>query len=265
MTISDHEEQPETIAGPCDDATDIVPPPTEAAPDLAWSQDAELDEVRLGSWRTVVVAASMVLVLSGAAAALILTWRHEHHAVSGRTTTPVATTPAAGTALPRAGTIPPPVFDGTYRIDFDYGQATFRGNAMPRSDRGIHTSWWAFRSSCTPSGCTARGVKLDSTHAHIPPPGDAAPSASTLDFVNGRWQNTSTFTTTQPCDTNNRAETFSMSWTFEPSPDGTLHGREVNTITTNECGYQGNVVEIPFIATRMASVPAGVLSGTDSP
>ncbi|WP_374023927.1 DUF732 domain-containing protein [Mycobacterium sp. HNNTM2301] len=35
----DPDKEPATAVGPCDDATTIVPPPSEVAPDLAWSAD----------------------------------------------------------------------------------------------------------------------------------------------------------------------------------------------------------------------------------
>jgi serine/threonine-protein kinase len=40
--------------------------------------------------------------------------------------------------------------------------------------------------------------------------------------------------------------------------DGTLRGVETTTILTNECGAEGQVFQVPYIATRVGDVPAGV-------
>lgn len=53
MTTSDDEnaDQPPTMAAVgADDATTFVPPPTQAAPSLAWSSEAETDEIHRQSW-----------------------------------------------------------------------------------------------------------------------------------------------------------------------------------------------------------------------
>ena len=54
------------------------------------------------------------------------------------------------------------------------------------------------------------------------------------------------------------AHTELLAWSLEPQVDGTLRGVHTLTVLTNECGFQGTVVQIPFVATRTGEVPTGV-------
>ncbi len=45
---------------------------------------------------------------------------------------------------------------------------------------------------------------------------------------------------------------------MEPQPDGTLRGVQTETVLTTECGYQGDALQAPFVATRTGDVPPGV-------
>jgi serine/threonine-protein kinase len=45
---------------------------------------------------------------------------------------------------------------------------------------------------------------------------------------------------------------------LEPQPDGTFLGIETTTVLTNECGAEGQVFQVPYIATRVGDVPAGI-------
>jgi hypothetical protein len=53
MTTSDDDkgDQPPTAAAADGDATTFVPPPTQVAPEMAWSAEDETEEIRLQSWR----------------------------------------------------------------------------------------------------------------------------------------------------------------------------------------------------------------------
>jgi hypothetical protein len=53
-------------------------------------------------------------------------------------------------------------------------------------------------------------------------------------------------------------ETQMVTWSFEPQPDGALKGVVTITVLTNECGHQGEVIQLPFVATRLGDVPPGV-------
>jgi len=70
MITHDDHDQPATAAGPCDDATTVVPAPAQAAPELAWSQGDSETESLHRPWRSVwtlsgvgVVCAVLVAVI----------------------------------------------------------------------------------------------------------------------------------------------------------------------------------------------------------
>jgi serine/threonine protein kinase, bacterial len=48
-------------------------------------------------------------------------------------------------------------------------------------------------------------------------------------------------------------------WSWVPQADGTLRGVQTNTVMTNECGYQGETYEIPFVARRVGAVPPSAI------
>ena len=49
-----------------------------------------------------------------------------------------------------------------------------------------------------------------------------------------------------------------VTWSLEPQPDGTLRGVATDTVLTNECGSEGAVSQVPFVATRVGDVPPSV-------
>ncbi len=89
---------------------------------------------------------------------------------------PVAITPAA-------------VLDGSYRFDFNPMNDTIMGSPNPPSDTHPNsnptTVWRAFRSACTPSGCTATETMLDDTNHQV---AKAPLSTHQWRFTNGRWE-----------------------------------------------------------------------------
>jgi hypothetical protein len=46
------------------------------------------------------------------------------------------------------------------------------------------------------------------------------------------------------------------SWTAQP--DGTFQGVQIATVQTDVCGSQGEVYQVPFVATRIGDVPPSV-------
>ncbi|WP_375488010.1 serine/threonine-protein kinase, partial [uncultured Mycobacterium sp.] len=58
---------------------------------------------------------------------------------------------SAGTS---GASIAKPLLQGTYRLDYDRAKQTSSGVI---ANDGAQTSWWAFRSSCTATGCAATG------------------------------------------------------------------------------------------------------------
>ena len=159
------------------------------------------------------------------------------------------------------------VLDGTYRLDYDWTQSTVMGspNSPSETNSKPETHWAAFRSTCTPAGCTATSTGLDDkTHTVA----DTPSITRQWHFVNGRWV-TASDRERSPIDScrfddneNKRVagdETISHTKWLEPQPDGTLRGVLSMTTVSGECGRQGGVHHIPFIATRIGDVPPKVV------
>ena len=164
---------------------------------------------------------------------------------------------------------PAAVFDGTYRFDFNPTNNTVMGSPNPPSkdhpDSNPTTAWRAFRSTCTPAGCTATETKLDdATHAKMPL------STHQWRFTNGRWEMLPVRDrqTVERCKvsedkTVDGDETVSYTISLEPQPNGSLRGLSTATVISSECGEEGSVEQFPFIAVRVADVASGVV--TDDP
>ncbi|MGH3561534.1 MAG: hypothetical protein ACRDTN_06985 [Mycobacterium sp.] len=164
-------------------------------------------------------------------------------------------TPATSTPAPPAAEL-----DGTYRLDYDFAKDTQNGAPDPQPNTN-NTAWWAFRSSCPSTGCVATGTKLDYNNHQV-----ALTPADTVDlhFVDGHWQAVRQRQVPQDyCLGANGtvtagADTERIAWSLEPRPDGALQGVQTDTMLTNECAFQGNVNQAPFVATRIGDVPSGV-------
>lgn len=192
-------------------------------------------------------AATAVAVFAAIGATLYIHERDNH-----TTTTPPTSTPSA------------PPLDGTYRVQGDFAKRTVDGAPSPDPVAGNSmTSWWAFRSSCRPTGCVATGTKLDASNQQV-----ASNPAHTSEwhFVDGHWHRTPVQAQEQSpqcLGTDGKsiaagAETTIVTASLEPQPDGTLRGGMTETTLTNECGHQGAVAQVPLVATRTGDVPPGV-------
>jgi serine/threonine protein kinase, bacterial len=153
-----------------------------------------------------------------------------------------------------APTVPGPVLDGIYRLDYDYAKQTVNG--APTAGTITDTAyWWAFRSSCTSSGCVATGAMLDEYHQEA-----LGKAAKVLNFIDGHWRSTpyikSTFCPGEHLTTTS-AET--SNWSLEPQPDGKLRGVLTENMFTNECGDQGTVYRTPMVMKRIGDVPPTVI------
>jgi serine/threonine protein kinase, bacterial len=160
--------------------------------------------------------------------------------------------------------IPPgAILDGTYRLVYDTTKRTDNGAPAPPQPNTDNTSWWAYRSLCRSSKeCVAIGTKLDS---HNPTVMLTPASTAVLHFADGLWRDTPPrFQNDEPkclgADGKVVAgtETMAAARSMEPQPDGTLRGVSTTTVLTNECGNQGKVVQVPFVATRTGDRPIGV-------
>src|SRR5258705_7230130 len=76
---------------------------------------------------------------------------------------------------------PAAVLDGMYRYDFTFTNDTVMGAPLPPpkdDEPKSRTDWRAFRSTCTPAGCTATSIALDDKNHQI-----AFTPLSSLDFA----------------------------------------------------------------------------------
>ena len=158
---------------------------------------------------------------------------------------------------------PGAVLDGTYRLVYDTTKRTDNGAPVPPQPDTDNSSWWAYHSLCGSStGCVATGTKLD---PHNPQVMLTPAFTAVLHFADGRWQDTSPrFQNDEPkclgVDGKVVAGTETMVpvRSMEPQTDGTLRGVQTTTVLTNECGNQGKVVQVPFVANRTGDRPIGV-------
>ncbi|BBY08587.1 serine/threonine-protein kinase [Mycobacterium noviomagense] len=161
---------------------------------------------------------------------------------------------SAGTA---GAAIAKPVLDGTYRLDYDRAKQTSSGVI---ANDGAQTSWWAFRSSCTASGCAATGTKLDNGNHQVAKTTGTG-NAGVLHFVDGHWQGEPRQVEVQ-CrqahQTLTSRQDETVVWSLTPQADGTLRGVQIQTVQSADCGAQGATLRIPVTATRIADVPPDV-------
>jgi hypothetical protein len=166
--------------------------------------------------------------------------------------------PARVTASPATSSSAPavagPTLKGAYRVDFDRAHQT--RNGVPSTDPVPNeTDWWAFRSLCTSSGCLATGVRLSGTNQQ-----EAAGFGRVLRFADGHWQ-LAPYIITGPCTGTGQTatDTKTVSWSWDPQPDGTLHGVDTLTVLTDECGRKGTVFQNPMVVTRIGDAPPAVV------
>jgi serine/threonine-protein kinase len=207
-------------------------------------------------------AAAVLLVVLGKLAVGTMVDRQTDRA-SAPTATPTTrtSTPAAAAPPPSFAATPPAPLDGVYRVDIDRTQQTFNDNPDPQPPNV--TTWWAFRSSCTPRGCVADAIQLDNNNhqrATAEPP-------IVLDFRNGTWQSRPQ-TLQFPCVAANgipSKETVTQLLSLQPHANGPLRGMMTVTVQTNECGQQGGQISIPAVAERVGDVPPGVTVPNPAP
>jgi serine/threonine-protein kinase len=167
-----------------------------------------------------------------------------------------ASAPAAVPPPPSTQGGPPAPLDGTYRIEVQRSKQTFNHTPDPQPPN-VNT-WWAFRSSCTPSYCSAAAIQLDnSDHTQPSAPGGRP---VVMRFTDGQWQSEPE-TAKFPCVGPNGAaktQTVTQVLVLRPEPRGDLVGEMDVTVQSNECGQQSAVVRVPMAATRSGDSPPGV-------
>ncbi|KLO29227.1 serine/threonine-protein kinase [Mycobacterium haemophilum] len=207
--------------------------------------------------RLIVLTTTAVVLLVGLLAVGIMIGRKT------KPTRPQAASPApnpsaAAAAPPTSTSAAPPVpLDGTYRIEVQRAKQTFDYAPDPQPPN-VNT-WWAFRSSCTPTSCTAAGTQLDDNdHTQPNSPGGGRPIV--MEFTDGQWQSrpeTVRFACVGPNGIA-QTQTTTQVLSLRPQRQGDLVGEMDVTVESNECGQRSSVVRIPAVASRSGDVPPAV-------
>lgn len=168
--------------------------------------------------------------------------------------------PPAPAAVPTssAPAVPPPgqLLDGSYRLDVDREQQTYNGKPDPQPPNV--STWWAFRSFCTSTGCAATGIILDDKDHLVASQG--ADNPVVLDFRDGAWQSrpeTAPFACLGPNGTPGK-QTTTQVLSLKPQAQGSMRGVMTVTVHTNECGQIEAQIVSPAVAERTGDVPPGV-------
>src|SRR3984957_5484232 len=189
--------------------------------------------------------------------ALTVTWAISFFSWDDQPLANSASPPQVSRTSSSASALAAPPLNGSYRLDYDRAKQTSNGGI--RTTGGV-TSWWAFSSACTATGCAATGSKLDDA-SHQTAKTAGTGNTGVLHFVDGHWQAEPRQVQAQ-CRTSHGGPMSTQSetvvWTLTPEPDGTLRGVQTQTVQSNECGSQGATLRIPVVASRTGDVPPGV-------
>jgi serine/threonine-protein kinase len=230
-------------------ATKSPPRPKESPPSGTEPAPAAAKEKR-HRWPRILVGSAAALVACAAIVATVYVVRSKSDP-----TVPAASTqgPAAQPST-RVPAVAGPVLDGTYRVDLDFQHQSLNGSPNPQPNA---TGWWAFRSTCTPTGCVATATKLDAKLNQAP---NIPGSTDVFRFLDGHWQNAPTpYPGDLACPGVGKVPVTMVghsSWA--PQSDGTFQGVQTATVQTDVCGSQGEAYQVPFVATRIGDVPSGV-------
>ncbi|MFP1151872.1 protein kinase domain-containing protein [Mycobacterium sherrisii] len=207
--------------------------------------------------RKTVLAAAAIAVLLGLFTVGVLTGR-KIESTAERAASAPASTSVAAVALPptTASSTPPAALEGTYRLDVERSKETFDYTPSPQPPD--LTSWWAFRSSCTPSYCSAAAVPLDDNdHTQLAPTGGRP---VVFRFEDGQWQSRPE-TVPLACPGSGgpaKSQTTVQTLVLRPNPQGDLVGEMELVAQSDECAQRASVVRIPAKLDRVADTPPGV-------
>ena len=235
-------------------------PKAETEAIYAWSFDTSPEVIyptqRLTSRRITSMGLAMALVLIGTAGVVVL-----------RIGAHVWPTPTVAAPTPPAA-----ILDGLYRYDYAFENDTVMGTPIsgtkdgkPRPDPWPRVSWRAFRSICTPAGCTATSLTLDDKNHQI---AYTPISSSQWRLVGGQWRHAAGVPNTSReqrdlCYLRNGEfvpgeQTIQDEPAMTPQPDGTLAGLLTTTVVSSECGSEGMVWQSHYTMTRVGDVPSGL-------
>ncbi|MDV3125863.1 serine/threonine protein kinase [Mycobacterium sp. 21AC1] len=210
------------------------------------------------NWIPVAAIAAVCAVI----AATVGIWqpRPAEQAAASEPAGPPPSTPTADNPkVPIAPTPGVPTLDGLYRLDYDNPLATLNNTPWPAAGDQLASYWWAFRSTCAPSGCVATSTRMDDIDHTVPFPEGGGVTA-VFRLVNGAWQS-DPGRASLACEAPSAglAQAADTSLTLTPQPDGGLAGAQTTTIQSNECALQGAVITVPVRASRIADSPPGNL------
>jgi serine/threonine-protein kinase len=214
---------------------------------------------RRGIWVLLGIAFGAGLILSTALLAVGIFIGRKNGTTSTEASSPgTVTTTVAAAPTTKTTSVPPLVFlDGGYRLDLNRVQQTY--NETPDPQPPNVTTWWAFRSSCTPVSCLASGVLLDDAN-HQTRNAATGGLFIVLDLRGDAWQSRPE-TLQFPCRARNGTaalETTTQVISLRPQSYSSLQGTMTVTVQTNECGQIGGRIVIPAVAVRVSDVPPGV-------
>jgi serine/threonine protein kinase, bacterial len=214
---------------------------------------------RRSTWVLLGIAFAAGLVLSTALLAVGFVIGRKNGTTSTDAENPgTVTSTVAGAPTTKTTPAPPlVVLDGSYRLDLNRVQQTY--NETPDPQPPNVSTWWAFRSSCTPVGCLASGVLLDDAN-HQTRNAAAGGLFVALDLRADTWQSRPE-SVQFPCrarDGTAALETTTQVISLRPQSHSSLQGTMTVTVQTNECGQIGGRIVIPAVAVRVGDVPPGV-------
>ncbi|OBA58283.1 serine/threonine protein kinase [Mycobacterium sp. 1100029.7] len=207
--------------------------------------------------RKIVVGAAAVAVLIGLFAFGIITGRKMESTAARAANVPSnSRTVAAALPPPSAASGPPAALDGTYRLEVERSKETFDYTPSPQPPDV--TTWWAFRSSCTPTYCSAAAIPLDDKdHTQL---ASAGGRPVVFRFDDGQWQSRPEvvpFACVGPSGIA-KSQTTVQTLVLRPTPQTDLVGEMELVVQTDECGQRGSVVRVPAKLGRAADTPPNV-------
>lgn len=205
--------------------------------------------------RRIVLGAAAAVLMVGLLAVGIAIGRRttgDHPAAVGPQTSPATATSAPPTSDPAASPAP---LDGTYQIEVQRSKQTYDFTPSPQPP-DVNT-WWAVRSSCTPTRCLAAATMLDDND-HTRAKSGVRPLV--LEFGQGQWKSRPEAVQFACIGPNGAASTQATTQVLSLRPQlvGDLVGEMVVTVHSNECGQQGAVIRIPAVASRSGEIPPAV-------
>ncbi|OMC34535.1 hypothetical protein A5740_09595 [Mycobacterium sp. GA-1841] len=227
--------------------------PNQAAPAAA-QPEPRYRVLEQSGW----VPAAVIAAVSVVGIGLWQLWPSPNAAASGQPSPPPSAANVVGANVANTPAQPTgPTFDGLYRLDYDNPHAALNGNPWPAAGNQIASYWWAFRSTCRPSGCVATSTRMDGTNNAVPS-AEGGGMTAIFRFIESSWQG-DPGRGSLPCEAPivGQFQAMDTALALAPQPDGGLAGAQTTTIQSNECGLQGAVITVPVRATRLGDALPG--------